>query len=73
MGDPSSGDRAATFYTLIANCHRAGIDVAAYLTDLFTHLPMHTTKTVHRLTPFAWAADRKNCSAEASLVGAMIA
>ena len=25
MGDPKSGGRAALFYTLIGNCHRAGI------------------------------------------------
>jgi len=73
MGDRASGERAAMFYTLIANCHRAEIDVAEYLTDLFTQLPTHTTKTVYRLTPSAWAAHRKNRLAEASLVGATIA
>lgn len=61
------------FYTLIANCHRAEIDVAEYLTDLFTQLPTHTTKTVHLLTPLAWAAQRKSNSVEASLVAAAIA
>ena len=61
MGDPKSGDRAAAFYTLIGNCHRAGIDAQAYLTDLFTRLPLptETTKTIRGLTPQGWAAARK--------------
>jgi len=59
MGDSESGHRAATFYTLIANCHRAGINAEAYLTDLFERLPSATTKTVHELTPHAVAAKRR--------------
>ena len=61
IGDPKSGDRAAAFYTLIGNCHRAGIDAQAYLTDLFTRLPLptETTKTIRGLTPQGWAAARK--------------
>ena len=58
MGDAQSGSRAATFYTLIANCHRAGINATAYLTDLFKRLPVETNKTVQRLTPHAWAAEQ---------------
>ena len=54
----TTGDRAAAFYTLIGNCHRAGIDAQAYLTDLFTRLPLPTvtTKTLGALTPHGWAA-----------------
>jgi hypothetical protein len=59
MGDAQSGERAATFYTLIANCHRAGINAEAYLTDLFERLPSATTKTVHELTRHAVAAKRR--------------
>lgn len=59
MGDPKSGDRAATFYTLVGNCHREGINAEAYLTDLFTRLPSETNQTVRRLTPKAWAADQR--------------
>ena len=58
MGDPTSGDRAATFYTLIGNCHRQGINAEAYLTDIFQRLPTETNQTVHRLTPKAWAAEQ---------------
>ena len=58
MGDPTSGDRAATFYTLIGNCHRQGINAEAYLTDIFKRLPTETNQTVRRLTPKAWAAEQ---------------
>ena len=58
MGDAQSGARAATFYTLIGNCHRQGIDATSYLSDLFKRLPTETNQTVHRLTPKAWAADQ---------------
>lgn len=58
MGDAQSGSRAAAFYTLIGNCHRAGIDATAYLTDLFKRLPTVTNRTVNRLTPHAWAAEQ---------------
>lgn len=55
MGDAASGERAAIFYTLIGNCHRAKIDAPAYLTDLFTRLPSETNQTIRQLTPRAWA------------------
>jgi transposase len=58
MGDAQSGARAATFYTLISNCHRQGIDATSYLTDIFKRLPTETNQTVHRLTPKAWAAEQ---------------
>lgn len=63
MGDPTTGARAATFYTLIGNCHREGIDATAYLTDVFTRLPNETNQTVHRLTPKAWAEERRQAKA----------
>jgi transposase len=59
MGDPKSGERAATFYTLIANCHRVGLNAEVYLTELFERLPTATTKTAHQLTPHAVAAKRR--------------
>lgn len=58
IGDAEAGQRAATFYTLIGNCHRVGIDAFAYLTDILTRLPTETNKTLHRLMPHAWSADR---------------
>jgi hypothetical protein len=62
MGAAETGARAATFYTLIGNCHREGIDAFAYLTDVFTRLPSETNKTVHRLTPKAWLPNGPPCS-----------
>lgn len=58
MGDAKSGERAATFYTLIGNCHRQNINAEEYLTDMLTRLPRATTKTVGQLTPHAWAKDK---------------
>jgi transposase len=55
VGDAKAGDRAATFYTLIGNCRREGVDAFAYLKDLFTRLPSMTNHQVKDLTPKAWA------------------
>lgn len=68
MGDATTGDRAATFYTLIGNCHCEGINAEAYLTDLFERLPTETNQTVHRLTPKAWAAEIARCKSVAQAV-----
>jgi transposase len=59
IGDPDAGHRTAVFYTLIANCQREGINAQAYLTDLFARLPTATNRTVHQLTPKAWAAEQR--------------
>ena len=61
MGDPKGGDRAAVFYTLITNCHRARADAQAYLSDLFTRLPLpqETTGNLARLPPHGWSAERQ--------------
>ena len=59
MGDADAGQRAATFYTLIANCQRERIDATAYLTDIFKRLPTETNRTVSLLTPKALAAEQK--------------
>lgn len=64
MGDAKSGERAATFYTLIGNCHRQKINAEAYLTDMLTRLPSATTKTVDQLTPHAWAKAKVSASAQ---------
>jgi hypothetical protein len=59
IGDPKAGDRAAAFYTLIGNCHRAGIDAQAYLTDIIRRLPTTPATAMHTLTPASWAAEQK--------------
>jgi transposase len=58
IGDAQSGARTATFYTLIGNCRREGINATEYLSDIFKRLPTETNQTVHRLTPHAWAAEQ---------------
>jgi transposase len=70
MGDAASGHRAATFYTLIGNCHKEGINAETYLTDIFERLPTETNQTVRRLTPKAWAAEaaRRKSVAQAAVV-----
>jgi hypothetical protein len=55
-----------TFYTLIANAHREGINAKVYLTEVFTRLPDETNQTVLQLTPKAWAAARRAKKAAAS-------
>jgi transposase len=70
LGDATTGGRAATFYTLIANAHREGINAEAYLTDIFERLPMATNQTVYRLTPKSWAAEQ--AMKQASLVQSTI-
>ena len=65
IGDAKAGDRAATFYTLIGNCRREGVDAHAYLQNLFTRLPSMTNQQVKDLTPKAWAKQqRKNKTPE---------
>jgi transposase len=60
IGDAQAGNRAATFYTLIDNCRRVGVDPQAYLQGLFTRLPTLTNQQVKDLTPAAWA--RQQCN-----------
>jgi transposase len=59
VGDAQAGARAATFYTLMANCRAHAIDPYAYLKDLFTRLPALTNRQVHTITPSAWAGQRQ--------------
>jgi transposase len=58
ISDVKAGERSAVFYTLIANCHREGLNASEYLTELFERLPKATNHTVHELTPKAWAAQK---------------
>ena len=50
VGDAQAGARAATFYTLMANCRAHAIDPYEYLKDLFTRLPAMTNVSVKRST-----------------------
>jgi hypothetical protein len=46
----------------VGNCHREGINAEEYLTELFTRLPGETTKSINRLTPKAWAEERRTAA-----------
>lgn len=73
MGDAATGERAATFYTLIGNAHREGIIAESYLADIFKRLPGATTRTVHRLTPKTWATEQaalKQTLVQSAMAGA---
>ncbi len=65
MRDGKSGEWAATFYTLIGNCHRQKINAEKYLTDMLTRLLSATTKTLDQLTPHAWAKEEAAAKSKA--------
>ena len=56
IGDVGAGQRSATLYSLLGSCLRRGINPRAYLHWLFDRLPSATNRTVHTLTPAAYAA-----------------
>ncbi|MDB6133279.1 MAG: family transposase, partial [Verrucomicrobiales bacterium] len=56
IGDVGGGQRSATLYSLLGSCLRRGINPRACLHWLFDRLPSATNRTVHTLTPAAYAA-----------------
>ncbi len=56
IGDAGAGQRSATLYSLLGSCLRRGINPRAYLHWLFAKLTAATNRTVHTLTPSAYAA-----------------
>ncbi|MCP4035593.1 MAG: IS66 family transposase, partial [bacterium] len=58
-GSEEGGRRAATIYTLIENCRRAGVEPFAYLTDVLERLPTTPLSKVADLTPRRWHATRR--------------
>lgn len=65
VGHPKAGPRLANLFTLIENCRQAGVDVAAYLTDLITRLPTHPAGRIAELLPAAWKRARDQAKARA--------
>jgi hypothetical protein len=51
-----AGQRSATLYSLLGSRLRRGVNPRAYLHWLFERLPSATNRTVHTLTPAAYAA-----------------
>ncbi|RYD49005.1 MAG: transposase [Verrucomicrobiaceae bacterium] len=56
IGDVGAGQRSATLHSLLGSCLRRGINPRAYLHWLFAKPPVATNRTVHTLTPAAYAA-----------------
>ncbi len=56
IADVGAGQRSATLYSLPGSCLRRGINPRACPHWLFDRLPAATNRTVHTLTPAAYAA-----------------
>lgn len=53
-GSPRGGRAAATIYTLVESCKRAGVDAEVYLTDVLTRVATHPASRVEELIPARW-------------------
>lgn len=53
-GSPRGGRAAATIYTLVESCKKAGVDPQAYITDVLTRVATHPASRVEELTPARW-------------------
>ena len=63
-GSVEGGRRAAKIYSIVATCHRHGLDPFPYLRDVIDRLPRsHDPAT---LTPAVWKAEQLNRPASAS-------
>jgi len=54
-GSDTGGERAAAIYSLIETCKLNGIDPAAYLRSVLTHIADHPINRVAELLPWKWA------------------
>ena len=59
LGTDEGGRWAAIFFSIVATCHRHGIDTYAYLRDVIGRLSTHPTGRLHELLPPAWKAARE--------------
>lgn len=55
VGGVESGWVGAVIYSVVESCRRRRLDPLAYLTEVLTKLPNTTTRTIHELTPEAYA------------------
>lgn len=53
-GSVRGGQAAATIYTLVESCKKAGIDPYHYLADVLTRVAIHPASRVHDLIPANW-------------------
>jgi transposase len=65
FGAEGAGKQSAAIYTLVGTCRILGVDVRAYLNDVFTRLPGMTRAEAETLTPAQWLAARRKKSTAA--------
>jgi transposase len=53
-GSPRGGRAAATIYTLVESCKKAGVDPQVYLADVLMRVATHPASRVHELIPARW-------------------
>jgi len=53
-GSPRGGRAAATIYTLIESCKKAGVHPQVYLADVLTRVATHPASRIDELTPANW-------------------
>src|SRR5690606_11827162 len=53
-GSLRGGRAAATIYTLVQSCRKAGVDPCAYLADVLTRVATHPAARVEELIPANW-------------------
>jgi transposase len=59
VGHPQAGNRAAILYSVLISCQRLGLDLRAYLLDLFSKDTRILSKSqIAALTPANWLASR---------------
>jgi len=59
IGAAEAGERSAILFTVVEACRRYGINPFEYLRDVFTRMPGMRAAEYAKLTPRAWAAERK--------------
>ena len=60
-GSPRGGRAAATIYTLIESCKRAGVDPQTYLADALTRVATHSASTGPRTPARTLEGPRRHC------------
>jgi len=58
-GSDLAAERAAVFYSIIETCKHNGIDLYAYLADIFERIADHPNQRIDELLPFNWQPVQK--------------
>ena len=59
FGAEEAGERSAILFTLVESCKRHHVNPLDYFKHVLTEIPKHTNRTVHTLTPRAYAQSLK--------------